>query len=148
MLSRRAASLLELFGFIGRNSAQARRGSGSLDRACTNRLVNIVPRPRHASWAADYPYPVARAGHPIEAPGCELNRGADVLFQVASAWRNSRGQFLAGLDTKSGFHNPTPIDPDERWQMTYEVTADNAKPLKFLLEMLVQGEAVAMKRKS
>jgi len=112
------------------------------------RLVNIVPRPRHASWAADYPYPVARAGHPIEAPGCELSRGADVLFQVASAWKNSRGQFLAGLDTKSGFHNPTPIEPDERWEMTYEVTADNAKPLKFLLEMLIQGDAVAMKRRS
>jgi hypothetical protein len=112
------------------------------------RLVNIAPRPRHASWAADYPYPVARAGQSIDAPARELDRGADELFQIASAWKNSRGEFLAGLDTKSGFHNPTPIATDERWEMSYEITADNAKPVIFLLEMFVRDDTVAMKRKS
>jgi hypothetical protein len=112
------------------------------------RLLDIAPRPRHASWAADYPYPVARVGQPIEACGCAIKRGADELFQVASAWRDSRGEFMAGLDTKSPFHNPTPIEPDECWQMTYEVTADNAEPVRFLLEISVKGGAVAVKRKS
>jgi len=112
------------------------------------RLLNIAPRPKHSAWAADYPYPVARVGAPIDASGCEIKRGSDELFQVASGWRGSRGEFMAGLDTKSPFHNPTPLAPDERWQMTYEVTADNAKPIQFLLEMFVKNGAVAMKRKN
>jgi hypothetical protein len=111
------------------------------------RLLDIAPRPRHASWAADYPYPVARVGRLIEACGCEIKRGGDELFQVVSAWRDSRGEFMAGLDTKSPFHNPTPIEPGECWQMIYEVTADNAEPVRFLLEISVKGGAVAVKRK-
>ena len=112
------------------------------------RLLGIEPRPRHSSWRADYPYPVARVGQPIDASTCEIARGADEIFQVASGWRDVRGEFMAGLDTKSGFHNPTPIAPDERWELTYEVTAGNARPVRFLLEMSVQGSGVAVKRKS
>ena len=112
------------------------------------RLLNIEPRPKHASWTGDYPYPVARVGQPIAVPGGLIKRGGDEVFQVASGWKDSRGDYLAGLDTKSPFHNPTPIAPDERWQMTYEVTADNAEPVQFLLEMFVSGDAVAIKRKS
>jgi hypothetical protein len=110
-------------------------------------LLNIEPRPRHGSWTADYPYPVARVGQPIEAWSCELGRGADELFQIAAGWKNSRGDFMAGLDTKSGFHNPTLFEPDECWEMTYEVVADNAEPVKFQVEMFVKGDAVAMKKK-
>ena len=112
------------------------------------RLLDIAPRPKHSAWPGDYPYPVARVGAPIDASGCEIKRGSDELFQIASGWRDSRGEFMTGLDTKSPFHNPTPIAPDERWLMTYEVTADNAKPIQFLLEMFVQNGAVAMKRKN
>jgi hypothetical protein len=111
-------------------------------------LLNIEPRPRHSSWLADYPYPVARVGQPIETSGCALDRGADELFQIACGWKNARGEFMAGLDTKSAFHNPTPIDPDERWELTYEVTADNAEAITFLLEMFVEGGAVAMRRRN
>jgi hypothetical protein len=110
-------------------------------------LLNIEPRPRHGSWTGDYPYPVARVGQPIEAAACELGRGADELFQIAAGWKNTRGDFMAGLDTKSGFHNPTPIEPDECWEMTYEVVADNAAPIKFQLEMFVKGGAIEMKKK-
>lgn len=109
-------------------------------------LLNIEPRPRHSSWLADYPYPVAPVSQPVEAVTCVLDRDADELFQVARGWKNSRGEFMAGLDTKSAFHNPTPIEPDERWQLTYEVTADNAEAVSFLLEMFVDGGGVAMRR--
>jgi hypothetical protein len=112
------------------------------------RLHNIEPRPRHSSWSADYPYPVARVGQPIETSGCAIDRGADELFQIACGWKNARGEFMAGLDTKSAFHNPTPIEPDERWELTYEVTADNAEAITFLLEMFVEGGAVAMRRRN
>lgn len=111
------------------------------------RLLNIEPRPRHSSWLANYPYPVARAGQPIEAATCVLDRDADELFQVACGWRNSRGEFMAGLDTKSAFHNPTPIELDEHWQLTYEVTADNAEAITFLLEMFVDGGGVDIRRR-
>jgi hypothetical protein len=53
---------------------------------------------------------------------------------------------MAGLDTKSAFHNPTPIEPDERWQLTYEVAADNAEAVTFVLEMFVDDGGVAMRR--
>jgi len=110
------------------------------------RLLDIVPRPRHESWPADYPYPVARVGLPLDAPGGQIRRGGDEVFQLASGWKDTRGEFMAGLDTKSAFHNPTPIARDERWQLTYEVTADNAEPVQFQLEMFVKGDAVAVKR--
>jgi hypothetical protein len=110
------------------------------------RLLSIEPRPRHSSWLADYPYPVARVAQPVEAAACALDRDADELFQLACGWKNSRGEFMAGLDTKSAFHNPTLIEPDERWQLTYEVTADNAAAVTFLLEMFVDSGGVAMRR--
>lgn len=110
------------------------------------RLLSIDPRPRHSSWLADYPYPVAPVGQPTEAATCALDRDADEFFQVACGWKNSREEFMVGLDTKSAFHNPTPIEPDERWQLTYEVTADNAEPVTFLLEMFVDAGGVAIRR--
>jgi hypothetical protein len=109
-------------------------------------LVNIQPAPRHASWAADYPYPVVRAGQVIGAQPCRIGRGAAEVFQIASGWKNTRGEFLAGLDTKSRFHNPTPLAADERWNLVYKVTADNAETVCFGIEMFIENGAVAMKR--
>jgi hypothetical protein len=109
-------------------------------------LINIEPAPRHASWAADYPYPVVRAGQVIGAESCRIGRGGGELFQVASGWKNTRGDFLAGLDTKSKFHNPTPMAADERWNLLYKVTADNAEPVCFGIEMSIENGLIAIKR--
>jgi hypothetical protein len=109
-------------------------------------LINIEPAPRHASWAADYPYPVVRAGQVIGDQSCRIGRGGDELFQVASGWKNTRGEFLTGLDTKSKFHNPTPIAADERWNLLYRVTADNAEPVCFGIEVSIENGEVAIKR--
>jgi hypothetical protein len=109
------------------------------------RLINIVPRPRYAAWFADYPYPLRSLA--AGAAEVRINPNEEEHFEAVSGWPNSEEAFFTrGLDTKSA-DNPIRIEPDERWELQYAVTAENADPVYFSLEMFIENGAVMATRK-
>jgi hypothetical protein len=114
------------------------------------RLSGIEPRPRYKPWTADYPYPVAMVGPVGNAQfSCRVGRADEAVFACISGWESAYAEFFtSGLDTKSQQRNPIRIEVDERWELKYVVTAENAKQIKFSLEVYIEGKSVLLKRKS
>jgi len=52
---------------------------------------------------------------------------------------------ISRLDTKN-LHNSIKIEPDERWALDYEVTAENASRLEFTVEMGVEGRTITLRK--
>jgi len=111
-------------------------------------LVDVVPRPRAQRWKADYPCRVQRVGAAAsdQAP-CRIGPGMHERFEVISGWPNKEGvMFTGGLDTKGEFREPLNIQDDERWTLTYEVTADNAEPRRFAVTAHIENKALIAER--
>jgi hypothetical protein len=125
-----------------RNSGPVRAGNVQM------RLRDIEPRPRYATWLADYPYSVSRVGVTGHAE-CKINPNDDETYEVIAGWRNQEGTiFTEGLDTKTTSHkNHISIEPDECWELKYEVTAENADPVNFSLIMRLVNNAVVVRKK-
>jgi hypothetical protein len=110
-------------------------------------LTGIAPRPRYVGWAADYPYPVKRVTAPgLEHSTCNVSPTGIEYFEVLSGWPNAEGRiFTDGLDTKNE-GNRIQMDNDERWELAYRVTADDAEPLTFSLIAHVDDSEVIVER--
>jgi hypothetical protein len=113
-------------------------------------LRGIAPRPRQGSWRAEYPYPMAWAsaepGH--EHSPCNIGSDREEAFEAIAGWRSAEGALVCGgLDTKAEPPAPVPIEDDERWTLSYEVIADNARPVGFDVEAYVEGKTLVVERK-
>ena len=93
--------------------------------------------PRDPSWASDYPYPINRVGHtPDEI--CQINPDDDEDYEIVLGLKSEGGgQYFATIDTKSHGHSQIQIQPDERWEFSYEVTATNAPAVRFALQFFL-----------
>ena len=114
------------------------------------RLRSIDPKPRYGRWFADYPYAVRRtsASAHDQLSGCKINPNDEDIYEVVSGWQIAEGDFFTeGLDTK-GDRNFIRIEPDEHWELKYEVMAENAAPISFSLIMCVKDGAVFVERKN
>jgi len=113
-------------------------------------LRGIAPRPRYAAWRAEYPYPMSRAtaasGH--EQSPCNIGSDREETFEMIAGWKSAEGSMLCGnLDTKADHPNPVEIEDDERWTLSYEVVADNARSVGFALDAYVEGKTLVVERK-
>jgi hypothetical protein len=114
------------------------------------RLRDIVPRPKYCLWGADYPYSVqlvSTVGGPQFA--CRINKNDAATFEIVSGWPNNGDFYTDGLDTKTS-DNRVRIENDERWELKYDVIAENAAPKSFSMEMWVDevSRAVMVRRKN
>lgn len=116
------------------------------------KLRSGATQPKDPAWSADYPYPVYRAGAIINAPeyinaaGHQINPKDDEYYEIICGWKSEAGQFFTTLNTKGGGHNQIQIGSDERWRLRYEVTAENADPLHFTLQIFVESDEVKVVR--
>jgi hypothetical protein len=111
------------------------------------KLRNMPKAPWSARWRGDYSYPVLRPGLTLDSPECRINRNDDQEFEVLFGWQAEDGRFYVNLDTKNGTYNPIDMHPDERWELEYEITAENADPIKCSIEAYIENGAIAAKRK-
>jgi hypothetical protein len=111
------------------------------------RLIGISPRPRSAEWRAEYPYPIVRAEQTLDAPAAELNPGDSEDYDAVPASRSSAtGQLSVHLNTKNLSDPRIAIEPDERWELHFEVTARNADAVQFMLVVYVDDGIVQVIR--
>jgi hypothetical protein len=113
-------------------------------------LRGIVPRPRYEPWRADYPYPMNRvtAASGLEPSPCTIGPDREETFEVIAGWESVEGpMFCDSLDTKTDRPNPVQIEEDERWTLSYEVVADNARSVGFALDAYVEGKTLVVERK-
>jgi hypothetical protein len=61
-------------------------------------------------------------------------------------WKSESDQFFTNINTKGGGHNQIQINSDERWKFFYEVTAENASSIKFVLEIFIEDDEVKVVR--
>jgi hypothetical protein len=113
-------------------------------------LRGIAPRPRHGSWRAEYPYPMAwvtaEPGH--ERSPCNIGPDREEAFEVIAGSPSAEGALVCGgLDTTAERPAPLPIEDDERWTLSYEVVADNARPVGFALWVYVEGKTLVVERR-
>jgi hypothetical protein len=105
----------------------------------------------------DFPYRVVRVGTDwrvgtgmatIQIEDVDINPGEEELYEVMNTWVSSDGRRLIGkIDTKpDGKHYYWGIEPDERWELQYEVTAANADPVRFTLGVFVRDDALIVER--
>jgi hypothetical protein len=122
------------------------RNSGRV--AATNpnmKLRSSRAGPKDPSWSADYPYPIVRVGHTLDEPAYQINPGDDEDFEVVLGWRNEAGQFFTQLSPK-GSNRPILIEPNERWEFSYDVTATNAPTIVFTLQVFVEANEIKVAR--
>ena len=104
------------------------------------RLQDIIPRPRYASWKADYPYLVLSTTTPGQYQH-KINPNDREDFEFIVGWPSGEGRmFSSGLDTKDS-RNYVCIEPDERWKLIYAITAENAAPVHFCVAISLIDEA-------
>jgi len=109
------------------------------------RLVSVDPRPKYGPWSGDYPYPVPPLGLTIDAPERSINPGDSETFELFMGWKSASGEFYSSLDTRLSGHNPIRIEKDERWKLTYEITAENAELIAFSSMMFVEDDNVVLR---
>jgi hypothetical protein len=105
------------------------------------RLQNAAPGPQDENWAGDYPYAVYPDGTITNDPGHiavtgrHIHKDSDEMYNITCGWKGVNGQFYTDINTKGGGHNNIQITQSERWKFYYEVTAENACPVQFVLEL-------------
>jgi hypothetical protein len=110
--------------------------------------------PSDSNWIGDYPYPVYPVGaiksDPVHivAIGRQINVDDDEKYEIICGWKADSGQFFTDINTRGGGHNDVQINLDERWKLSYEVTAENAPPIKFVLEIFIDNNEVAVAMES
>jgi hypothetical protein len=112
------------------------------------KLRSGASEPRDSNWTGDYTYVVYPVGtikndpvH-INSIGRQINTNDDEGYDIICGWKAESGQFFTDINTKGGGHNNIQINSDERWKLSYEVTAENASPIKFVLEIFIDGDEV------
>ena len=110
------------------------------------KLQSGNPAPKDARWSADYPYPVFSVGSVADSMPPQINPTDVQDYEITCGWKNAGTQFITTLNTKNSTNNTILIEPDERWKLSYEVTAANADPVKFALELFVEGDDVKVVR--
>lgn len=110
------------------------------------RLRSIDPQPRY--WVPDYPYMVTRtlASAHNQLFGGKINPNDEDTYEVLAGWDVEGDFYTDKLDTKRKI--PIRIEPDERWELKYDVMAENATPISFSLIMCVKNGAVFVERKN
>jgi hypothetical protein len=109
-------------------------------------LRSVTPRPREPMWFSDYPYLVSRPGHTIDEPSVMINPNNNETYELVAGWPNNGEFYSNGLDTKT--QHPIRIESNERWILNYDITAENAPPLTFSVEMYVDERAVILRRRA
>ncbi len=116
------------------------------------RLKSGAPEPKDSNWTGDYPYAVYPVGtikndpgH-INATGRQINTNEDERYEITCGWKSESGQFFTDINTKGGGHNNIQINSDERWKLSYEVTAENSSPMRFVVEMFIEDDEVKVAR--
>jgi hypothetical protein len=104
------------------------------------RLCKMTPPPR-AGGFDHFPYPVKRL-HDARQFACQISPADSETFEPLSTWRNPDHLVAEGLDpTRDQFRGQIVVLPDERWEMDYEVTSDDAPRIAFSLIMrIVNGD--------
>jgi hypothetical protein len=106
--------------------------------------------PLDSNWTGDYPYPVYPVGtikndpRHIAAIGRLIHVDDDEKYEIVCGWKSEIFGFFTDINTKGGGHNEIQISSDERWMFPYEVTAENAAPIKFVLEIFINNDEVAV----
>ena len=115
------------------------------------KLKSGGPEPRDANWTADYPYLVYPVGTikndagSISSTARQINTNDDESYDIACGWKaESGGKFFADINTKGGGNNNVQINSDERWKLSYDVTAENAPSIRFVLEIFVENGQVTV----
>jgi Domain of unknown function (DUF4062) len=113
------------------------------------KLRSGAPGPKEPRWPADYPYDVYPVGTITNDPSHirsterQINANDDQIYEITCGWEiDSGAQFFTDINTKGGGHNQINIDLDERWKLSYEVTAENALPVRFTLEIFIEAGEV------
>jgi hypothetical protein len=119
------------------------------------KLQSAASQPKDTRWGADYPYfvyPVGTimndAGH-LSRPERKINPNDYENYEITMGWKSEAGGFFfTSVNTKGGGHNDIQIQPGERWQFFYDVTAENADPLSFTLHIFLEDDQVKVSRVS
>lgn len=115
-------------------------------------LSNISPRPRDMEFGADFPYRVVRASvGRFESRGCSINPHEEEKFELLIWWISGDNRFIVdGINTKARTTDvPRPrfvLERDERWQLSYTVTAANARRVEFSIIVKVEDGSVSVVR--
>jgi len=119
--------------------------------AAANVLMKLrsgAPEPKDTNWTGDYPYPIHPVGTIKNDPGSigsiarQINVNDNEGYEIACGWQAESGPFFTDINTKGGGHNNVQINLNERWKFSYEVTAENASPLRFVLEVFIDDDEV------
>jgi hypothetical protein len=114
------------------------------------KLRSGAPEPKDANWTGDYPYAVYPVGTIKNDPGHigsigrQINTNDDERYEITCCWKAESGQFFTDINTKGGGHNNIHINSDERWKLSYEVTAENTSPIRFVLEIFIDDDEVTV----
>jgi hypothetical protein len=113
-------------------------------------LRDIAPRPRSAAWRADGAHAMrwltAAPNH--ERAPCNIESDREETFEVIAGFTSAEGAVVCGgLNTTDEPGEPVSIADDERWNLSYEVVADNARPVAFALEASLEGRTLVVERK-
>lgn len=78
--------------------------------------------------------------------GGKINPNDEDTYEVVAGWDVEGDFYTDGLDTKRKIF--IRIEPDERWELKYDVMAENATPISFSLIMCVKDGAVFVEKKN
>jgi len=112
-------------------------------------LLAVEPTPSDPSFRADFPYAVARSDSPENlAPEVTLNPGDEIRFNVGESHLAGENQAEIYMDNMTRtpeevarhWPNHTRFDRGGRWHLRYRVTAANASPKEFVIEVSERGD--------
>jgi hypothetical protein len=98
--------------------------------------------PKDPNWGSDFPYPIPTVGSTLDTRERQINVNDDEDYEVIWGWKSEGGPLLTSLNTKGGGYNHIQIFPDERWELWYELTAQNAASITFELQIFVEVDEV------
>jgi hypothetical protein len=77
-----------------------------------------------------------------------ISPNGDEIFVVSKSWISTEPRHYVGMiDTKpNGKDYPAVIESDETWELSYQVTADNADSESFRLKLFVGDVKVFVER--
>ena len=109
------------------------------------KLKSGSPGSKDPAWKADYPYSIVRIGHTLDEPEYHINPGDDESFEIVLGWKNDGGQFFTTLSPR-GNVRPILIEPGERWEFSYDITAKNASTISFTLRIFIEDDEIKVVR--
>jgi len=99
------------------------------------KLTDIKPPPRDHSFRWDYPH--------IVSPSQDIHPKDNDLFQIFSCWPMDGYFNVRGIDKRENGNWPIRLELNERWELTYQITAeDMEQPIVYLVEVFTEGNTV------